>query len=888
MNKNSKVKSAFVAMCAVLVTVSCAMEYTLNKAPQSLEDWKNGAFYEGGVAPTEVNAFDAVVTLPADMTAKVDDNSVSFVGSFCQIKPMDVKTSILLVDISSDASFRCSVYYAAPSTSADTATRGRIVKTGLGTLHLEGATASSYFTDFDIQSGAVDFGGMPISQISLGRINIGSDGMLILLANGSSLCRNYMINLAGSGIVTNGVGTAANCRLMPGYGEGSPVEFSGRILDKVTLYTHGYEHFSGEESNFSGGVYVNANSGKTDQGILGIKKFGLKGGVSSIGSSPTVYLAEYGGRILYLGEGENTDKEIAVYETHIENKSGTLRPGVIDGGAHGDLTIKGQLLLRNTSLTQRLVLTGSNTVACAYDGTMNKNNNTYVYVTKKGSGIWRIGGESNDGIDGVSVEEGTLQFMKLADVGKKSSFGDGSRFSVDKYVTTGEEMEIVPYLFKLGSAMKGVIEFVGTNDSYSSTTPLVLAGDGEIANSGSTNLLFHGGISCLVAAPATLTLSGDSACEAVVSSVSNGNGTVSIVKEGSGTWILDGTNNTFTGGIDVKSGKLILRGLGGFSWYRWTIRGNRQSTGSTFNRISEFAFFDKDNLRTGLNMVMAGSGIVDANYNPDVYRERVYHGSVALGQQQSYIYNGYSYANMFDGVCDTFGYIDLKIGGWTTTKVPDPENSSTWVTFVMHLPEGAAVPASYDWGCWGVGENGKPKNWLLEGSHDGVIWYTVDDVTDGPGTTNKRYSFQWAFNKSGSADASGSAMGTAEDPHLGGRRFTVLEAASPVIYSQAVSVATGSVLEGVEDIVLSSLKVEPMSGGMIRNVSFATSGSIDIASKFDGSEVVIPLTFDNVTGLENVANWSVSVEGAPNAKYKVSVKGDRICVTKPAFVIVIK
>jgi hypothetical protein len=75
---------------------------------------------------------------------------------------------------------------------------------------------------------------------------------------------------------------------------------------------------------------------------------------------------------------------------------------------------------------------------------------------------------------------------------------------------------------------------------------------------------------------------------------------------------------------------------------------------------------------------------------------------------------------------------------------------------------------------------------------------------------------------------------------------------------------------------------------MIRNVAFATNGSIDIASKFDGSEVVIPLTFDKVTGLENVANWSVSVEGAPNAKYKVSVKGDRICVTKPAFVIVIK
>ena len=223
--------------------------------------------------------------------------------------------------------------------------------------------------------------------------------------------------------------------------------------------------------------------------------------------------------------------------------------------------------------------------------------------------------------------------------------------------------------------------------------------------------------------------------------------------------------------------------------------------------------------------------------------------------------------------------------------IPTPDNPSTWVTFVLRLAEGASEPKSYDWASWGGTDSGKPKNWLLEGSHDGLVWYEIDDVTDGPGTpevTAQRYSFQWAFNKSGSADASGSAMGTAEALHENGRRFTVLEAASPVIYSQTVSVATDSVLEGVGDIVLSSLKVEPTSGGMIRNVSFATNGSIDIASKFDGSEVVVPLTFDNVNGLENVANWSVSVGGVPNAKHKVSVKGGRICVTKPAFVVVIR
>ena len=50
-----------------------AGEYTLKTAPQSLADWKNGSFYVGGVAPTDANASEAVVTLPANMTAKVDD-----------------------------------------------------------------------------------------------------------------------------------------------------------------------------------------------------------------------------------------------------------------------------------------------------------------------------------------------------------------------------------------------------------------------------------------------------------------------------------------------------------------------------------------------------------------------------------------------------------------------------------------------------------------------------------------------------------------------------------------------------------------------------------------------------------------------------------------------
>ena len=874
---------AVAVLCAAVSASVIADEYTLKVAPQSIADWKDGSFYANGVAPTDANVSDAVVKLPADMTAKVNDGSVAFVSSFERIIPQHRTSSVLEIDISSDASLGCAFYYAARKNANDIDTRGRIVKKGIGKLSLANTTSTTvYFTDIQIDSGTVELAPRGGNQDHFyGRIDVADGAMLIPGHDASNPVRNWMIHLGGSGIVSNGVGSAENCVILPGYGEGYPVEFSGRILDKIMLYQHGWQHYTGTSSTYSGNTRMQSNGESLSRGIVGVMKMGKKGEASSIGTGSMV-LGEYGGRMLYLGSGETSDKDISLSESPGNS------PGIIDAGANGGLRLTGSISA-TAGTNQRLWLTGSNTTECVIDGSMNVNGSRRMYVTKKGTGTWRLGDVARTDISGIAVEDGTLRFDSLREKGSACSVGNGAIYTIDKWYNGGETN--VPYQFKLGTTTtEGVLEFTGSNDAYAAQRPIALAGDGTLRNSGTTNLIFHGGVSSLVARQVTLTLDGDSSSEAVVSSVSNGVGAVSVIKEGSGTWILDGTNNTFTGDIDVKSGTLVLRGLGGFDWYRWTIRGNRQ--GGTFERISEFAFFDKDNLRTGLNLVMAGADVSSANYDPPVYRENVFPGSVALGRRQGYIGSGCNTQNMFDGVCNTYGALYLWIGGWSTRMIPTPDNPSTWVTFVLRLAEGASEPKSYDWASWGGTDSGKPKSWLLEGSHDGLVWYEIDDVTDGPGTPEvtdtKRYSFQWAFNKSGSADASGSAMGTAEAPHENGRRFTVLEAASPVIYSQTVSVATDSVLEGVGDIVLSSLKVEPTSGGMIRNVSFATNGSIDIASKFDGSEVVVPLTFDNVNGLENVANWSVSVGGVPNVKHKVSVKGGRICVTKPAFVVVIR
>ena len=822
------------------------------------------------------------------MTAKVDDSSIAFVSSFARIIPQHRTSSVLEIDITSDATLGCAFYYAGRQNANDVDTRGRIVKKGVGKLSLANTTSTTvYFTDIQIDAGTLELTPRGGNQNHFyGRIDVAEGAMLIPGHDASNAVYNWMIHLGGAGIVSNGVGTAANCVILPGYGEGSPVEFSGRILDKIKLYQHGWQYYTGTDSTYSGDTRMQSNSETLTRGIIGIKKMGMKGEPSSIGTGSMV-LGEYGGRMLYLGSDETSNKDISLSES-----DGKTSPGIIDAGANGGLRLTGAISAA-AGTNQRLWLTGSNTTECVIDGSMNVNGNRRVYVTKKGTGTWRLGDVARTGISGIAVENGTLRFDSLREKGTACSVGNGAIYTIDKWYNGGETN--VPYQFKLGTAStEGVLEFTGATDAYAAQRPIALAGDGTLRNSGTTNLIFHGGVSSLVARQVTLTLDGDSSSEAVVSSVSNGVGAVSVIKEGSGTWILDGTNNTFTGGIDVKSGKLVLRGLGGFDWYRWTIRGNRQAGSATFDRISEFAFFDKDNLRTGLNLVMAGADINSANYDPSAYRENVFPCSVALGRRQGYIGSGAkSHANMFDGICNTYGSLPLWFGGWSTRMIPTPDNPSTWVTFVMRLAEGEAEPKSYDWASWGGAEDGKPKNWLLEGSHDGMLWYEIDDVTDGPGTpgtVSQTYSFQWAFNGSGTADASGTKMGrTVGDEHTNGRRFTILEAAPATIYSQPVSVARDAVLEAHGLVQLSTIVVDPDNAGTIRNFKIAPSGTLSLTKNVK-TTTVLPLTFEGMEleDVQKIANWSLDVHGG-RAEAKIHVTGDgKIRITKSGFFLLLR
>ena len=851
---------------ALLTLSGLAGECTLKNAPQTLADWNNKAFYEEETVPTT----NDTVILPANMSAKVDDSSIGFVNSLLRIKPLNISTSVLTVDISNDHELKCAFYNRTREWSSATFTSGRIVKLGNGTLSLASSSAAGhdYFTDFDVQQGTLKlYSSSASTTYYYGRINVGPDGLLIPGANDSTTVANYMISLSGSGIVSNGVGSAAKCWLMPGYGEGSPSVFSGKVLDKITWYSHGFQYLTNPSNTFSGGVQLILNKDTLTQGILGAVNMGMAGEPSAIGINTSINLSENGGRFLYLGNGETSDKSIYISET----TAGKTYGGIVDAGATGGLVINGGVTFSTSGVTHRFGLDGSNTVASAINGKIEKNGSTYGYLTKKGSGVWRLGNDDNDGIGGIAVENGTLAFSMMSERGYASSLGDGSLFTVDKWVRYVEDRETVPYLLKLGTESScGTLEFDGTSVSVAnSSSPMVLAGDGCLRNS-ATNAagkelgwFYNAGISSLTAGTKKLTLDGSNSVESIVGGISNGTGEVALEKTGPGVWVLAGTNNTFTGDIAVRDGKLIIRGVSGqFNFFRWTIR--QVHSGYRIG-VPEFAMFDKNNNRVDKGLQRNELSGTTFNKMDKFSIPLLRPGEVAYGKRLNRINHNdgaYYLEKMFT---------DASYGqhGWTVYSDGNPltvENESAWMPVVMRHASGANEVCSYDFTVV-AGTNARiPQSWTMEGSVDGFTWYLIDDVTDAPWPANE---FRWVF-------AGGLYQNGAAATHSGGRPLTGYTNDVTVVYQNAVSVDSGATLEADGLVELRMLKVDVAGTGTVKGFQFGPTGTVDINKSSGVAD--LPITIEDCSGTENLSAWSVSVGGAPRSSKRLVFKNGVLTV----------
>jgi autotransporter-associated beta strand protein len=312
------------------------------------------------------------------------------------------------------------------------------------------------------------------------------------------------------------------CALLPAAGSAADKTWTGA----------GGDGLWSTAANWSGGVPAAGD----------VAVFNAVGGAVSVGASATLQ------RVRVLGSSAVT---LAIADGATLTFSNAGGGGLDAAGA--DLTIDGPGLLtfstaggenhldNGANAGRALVLNAKITGATGFEA--------WRDAAAIPGGTIVMGNPGNDFTLNFNANGGhTIVASKLANAGQPSSLGAGSSiyftyYGTLRYTGAGDSTGRV-LLLNGGSAAAGI----GGRVEHAGSGPLTLAG--PVRNNAN--------------AAQTLVLLGDSASEArITGPIYNNTGTLAVLKEGSGTWVLAGSN-TFSGGLTVNAGTLGLDSTNAF------------------------------------------------------------------------------------------------------------------------------------------------------------------------------------------------------------------------------------------------------------------------------------------------------------------------------------
>jgi autotransporter-associated beta strand protein len=532
----------------------------------------------------------------------------------------------------------------------------------------------------------------------------------------------------------------------------------------------------------------------------------------------------------------------------------------------------------------RLVFEGSNAVASVLAGWIYRDtNNTDIWprIVKRGTGMWRLqehASRTNTGV--IAVENGTLRFDSIAEAGTNCSFGLSTEL-YDDYVGAKDANRRIPHAFVLGggtdaSPTEGMLEYSGNGSAFCTTRLAGVKTAGGF-KSGSLPLRFKG-VTAAGSGNKTLVLDGSSTEENVIHTVTNGAGTLSVHKRGSGTWYLDG-ELSFSGTLSVDEGTLVVRSPAEkYSYYRFTIKEigytcsryeeiTTPSSMSDFERrsvcLSEFVLYDSEGVQQN---VMSVSNRIWTQIAPGGFGFAKDSYSNALVKASS----SNPLGAMFDHA-GAYAYMQFP----ASPRLDDP---STWVPIVMRLDDGANEIERFDmYFTYTIGSapycGRNPTAISVEGSADGFVWdmlYENDAVvTPAASGASLWLSKNWGGTPTAAARKD-------QGIPIRGRRasmpvYDVLDNVS------SVYVATGATLRAENGSpVISRLHVGAYGAGTIDGFSFAVNGELegdDLASGEKG----LAVSWGDCENIDNVAGWNV-VSGGKRYARRVVVTQNRLRV----------
>lgn len=919
-------------------------------------NWTDAANYKDsdGQPALDVPGSEDVVTIPA-ATYEIDCSTAAGLANFNAISgfrrifpTQGAKLVITVPEDKSPLTLSCAV------TASDGKNHTKneyceIIKKGAGELLLSSAgkfmisdAVVDYFADFTVAEGVLKLpqgtvtGPATVNRARYGNLVI-SNNATLFTPNGT---RFYCQTLRGEGTLTNNCTGSTYSHFVESQ---EPSVFAGRLTGKTgSWWIDGHLILTGTNSTLQASMEPQANNltfSSKHQGYFSCVKLGYdEKSPSSIGSSATITLFSGAGFELIGSEKQETKKQINVY-----NGQAMSKQSFIDAGAFGGATFSGPIVNQYDQNMKpnvaSIILMGSNTEECVIvgDAVPDKTEDANpIFFTKRGTGTWRFAdGALARGTGGMAIEEGTLRFDSIADIGVACSLGLATTLTSNYWGAVAEKL-FVPYAYALGADGKEpTFEFVGTASSASRDRATVLKGAGGRLRSASANnsAVVMNGFSSLGTGDRTLTLDGETKADGVgniASDITDGAGVVHVVKEGAGEWTLAG-EQSFHGALTVKEGTLCVRQdnpNGVYTWFRLTFK---KTLGNTWLYLRAIGLFDDVGVRQNLFLKYKAYPDSYADYPSNKIDQcchdylRMEPGSVCYGNSflRKYQYDRelYTLFNQYGSTTSnnaTNGapyaielYSDTSGSTGSRLFMSDTNSPNRFVQIVMRLTNGTHEVTHYDFEHYYTYEKGSsylPEYWDLEGSVDGVTWDMLDqhhhlDTTlleaaptqsdswicnetkfanDGntydkrnTNTVNKAgKDWEWAWKIRGHRDGS--------------------DVKPPVLQNAAsVTVAPGATLKRTADslpITLSRLAVDASAtGGAGRIEGFGLDESTVLSVTGAGSEgdIELPLAFTDCTGLDDLRGWTVSVNGHASSRY-VEMRDGKLHLLKRGLSIIVK
>ena len=385
-------------------------------------------------------------------------------------------------------------------------------------------------------------------------ITLGTSGITLEGATAftTTLSANVSLSLAGNQVWSNNTSNSANALIVNGIVSGTgSLTIGGTSAANVRLL-NAANTFSGTLTLSNGTLQVSrlANGGSSSSLGAGsssadMLNFGSGTTLSWVGDGTAGVDAT--NRLFTVGSGNFTlDASAPAGETLQFTNTGTLGKPLVADTLNRVFTLTGSsgTIATPNVFSPIIPDNGGLDVAQVYVGKTG--------LTKAGAGVWRLTG-FNTFEGAVLINEGTLIVTKLADGLAASGLGRSN---------AGEAGNLV-----IGSASSvGTLRFEGSGGVDLRTNRMFTIGQAgaviDASGASGTPMLLRG-FSVLTMAGTgnrTFTLTGtNSDYNYLGSDIPNPSGGVlSLVKDGPGTWQLDGLNNTYSGGTTINAGLLRI------------------------------------------------------------------------------------------------------------------------------------------------------------------------------------------------------------------------------------------------------------------------------------------------------------------------------------------